>query len=359
MNSKFVLNICYNADNSLDKFSPELCSFLEGRLTEINFSWMIIGSSKNFQGRAKSIWILSRSIQSYAKIIFYIVSRKYSAILFHSNPPLIFMCIFIIFCSFKKNTYLMLWGQEVSMDNSQTLKIVAVNIIKKLFLASIFRVVTFIDSDVKRAKNLAWPRLRGHEVLMSMYPSNIPKIFGKKSRQNTKIKFLCGISGNERNNHLDLIDIISKSVFNSTSVDLFFPISYGGSECYLKDVRARAEKKLQCKLHFLQNFLSPDDYRAFLNSMDFCALGNVAQQGFANMFQLLASGSTLFLNKKSDNFQFCKKHGLNVKTLEDLLNFADLAEIKFGKPVERFDKFTKNSLEAEWRSFFNRCFRYD
>lgn len=169
---------------------------------------------------------------------------------------------------------------------------------------------TVLESEYSRIQNNPWIRAKYfHFQFVGPIPNmdDVPIIDFEKSKY-----LLLGNSGDETNNHLDVLDVIrQRNISNS----IYASISYGGEMDYV----ARVVSELgQNKDNIIQtDFMPIETYRNLLLQCRVAVFGHIRQQALGNIGLAMKQGSKVFLYKDSITYKYYKSQGLFVFSIED------------------------------------------
>ena len=91
---------------------------------------------------------------------------------------------------------------------------------------------------------------------------------------------------------------------------------------------------LGSKVHPITEFLNPEEYNKFLNSIDIGIFNYHRQQGLGNINRLLLLRKKVYINTKSGLYNYYKNQGIQVYDIEDISS----------KSFENFISYDKEAL---------------
>ncbi len=130
---------------------------------------------------------------------------------------------------------------------------------------------------------------------------------------------LVGNSASATNNHLDLLDILKNRGITNV---IQMPISYG-DKYYAEHLRQVAAQSKQ-KIITISDFMERTEYISLLSQCKALVLGCIRQQALGNVNIMLSQGGKVFLYKDSIDFQFLKREGCIVFSIEDDLTVENI-----------------------------------
>lgn len=192
---------------------------------------------------------------------------------------------------------------------------------------------TVLESEYALIKAHPWVFAKYfHFQYVGLIPNmdDVPVIDFEKSKY-----ILLGNSGDETNNHLDVLNIIHQ---RHISNPIYASISYGGEKDYVERVIFDLEKNQD---NIIQtDFMPIETYRNLLLQCRVAVFGHIRQQALGNIGMAMKQGSKVFLYKDSVTYKYYKSLGLYVFTIED-----DLTQENIDTPL------TQVQIQCN-RSFF-------
>lgn len=164
---------------------------------------------------------------------------------------------------------------------------------------------------------------------------------------------LLGNSSDSTNNHLDILEIIKKRNIHNK---VFIPLAYGDTEykMYLKDHIDGYENII-----LQENFVSRDEYMLNLSKCRVAIMGHIRQQALGNIAMAMMLGMKIFLYKDSVSYNYLKRRGFVVYSIED-----DLSQTSIDEPttedideinrVKVRDLFSYSSVQIAVKNFFSK-----
>lgn len=120
-------------------------------------------------------------------------------------------------------------------------------------------------------------------------------------------RILVGHSGWRKYGHIEALDILEK--YQNENIMLYLPMSYGDKE-YIDMVDEYAHLKYGDKVCIMRDFLDPDKYQEFLQTIDVGIFNEPVQTGLGNIFALLGYGKKVYLNDFGQNIIIVPEKGL-------------------------------------------------
>lgn len=136
---------------------------------------------------------------------------------------------------------------------------------------------------------------------------------------------LVGNSNSIENNHLDVIELLSKQFLSG---NVIVPLSYGEGEIYKKTVIKNGNLFLKEKFEPLLDFMDRATYLNVLSSCSTAIFYHYRQQAMGNILALLYMGVRIYFSEKNPVYHYLKRIGIVVFNLDT-----------------DFDKFSNSILE--------------
>lgn len=197
--------------------------------------------------------------------------------------------------------------------------------------------------------NLVVPVMPGDYQLMKqkydlkapMYHLNYvnPVLDLSQPKLNTGFNILLGNSASYSNNHLEIIELLSKMDLGNRKV--IIPLSYGDKN-YGKYIYNYAKRKLGDKVICLLDFVPIEEYFKILESCSIVIMNHLRQQAVGNIVPMLARGSHVYLQGDSSLYKFLKENGFVISLL---------GEMKF---IRELTAEEKSRNEKQCMTFFGR-----
>jgi len=158
---------------------------------------------------------------------------------------------------------------------------------------------------------------------------------------------LVGNSASLSNNHIEIIDILSKAnIYNNRIV---IPLSYG-DKVYASYVERYAKKKLR-NVCCLTNFLPFSEYQNIIESCSIIIMNHLRQQALGNIVQALLSGAHLYMQPSSTVSKYLKENNFYFSNVNSNLILrpltADERKVNRDRCIEVFGKETQHAKVAQ------------
>ena len=126
---------------------------------------------------------------------------------------------------------------------------------------------------------------------------------------------LLGNSATKTCNHIDGIDLINE--LEAFHGKLIIPLSYG-DKSYRELVKGYLQANFKGDVLVLEDFMSFDEYLMTISTCSFVVMPHKRQQGLGNIIVLMNLGAKIFLDKENLLYDYLKKQGFIIFTLEDI-----------------------------------------
>lgn len=141
---------------------------------------------------------------------------------------------------------------------------------------------------------------------------------------------IIGNSASPNNNHLDLLCMMQS--LNLKDRSLYIPLSYGWGKEYICEVKKTAYTLFGSNFMPLDSFMPIEQYKSIIYSCNVAIYYHRRQQAIFNINNSLASGCKVFLNEENPVFQFYKKLGLVIFSVQ-----KDLSQESINTPLRYED----------------------
>ena len=140
---------------------------------------------------------------------------------------------------------------------------------------------------------------------------------------------LLGNSANPTNNHIEIIDMLSR--LNLGDRDVIVPLSYGyGNNDYIRHICSFGQEKLGDKFKPITDFLPYREYVDLLNSCRIVLMNHKRQQALGNIQMQIARGATVFLRRENPVYSWYQEMGVEVMDIEKLSECYSVNDIRLG-----------------------------
>ena len=187
-------------------------------------------------------------------------------------------------------------------------------------------------------------------------PTNLGvlKYNAKQLNKNNYITIMIGHCAIESLNHIKYLKMFLK--FRNNNIKIFLPLNYGDLNYAKKVVKYAKDNYNEDKLIILNKKIQLDVYLNYLYNVDICVLDEIRQIALGNLFVLLANDKSLYLNPKGVMYKYWKSIGLNIKSVNEIIEIKTLENLVF-KPNNSKTDYIKNYSSDEvflkmWKDLF-------
>ncbi|MGV3468706.1 TDP-N-acetylfucosamine:lipid II N-acetylfucosaminyltransferase [Limnobacter sp.] len=299
--NKFIEPFYEFVKNNFDDFDSNHQFYIEG-LSEKYIN--PVGNNIFFAQKVKStnryVW-LTKQMNQADKIILHGLWDMRALMLLCLQPWLLKKCYWVI------------WGGDLYTHKpaKKTRRWWRNEILRRFAIKRFGHFITHIRGDYELAKQ--WYAAQGvwHECFM--YPSNLYYESSKTETQHDGINILLGNSADPSNNHIEVLEKLSSYV--TDEIHIFCPLSYGDAE-YAKKVADYGKRIFNDKFNPLFEFMSFNDYKNLLSTIDIAIFNHKRQQGMGNITTLLGMGKKVYLQNNTTSWQFLNEIGLKIYSID-------------------------------------------
>lgn len=252
-------------------------------------------------------WIktpISRNI-FYNLSLFFKLCFKANRIVLHGDPLLHF---FIVFPLFIKKTSWLIYGQELYSLNKET---GTRSLIKKFVLSRVKNHITHIKGDSDLANSLL--KSRAKFIYSPMYLSNVVdtlQFHPTKVSEKNKLTLMVGNSTDPTNNHKAIFEKILK--YQDDIELIYCPLSYGMYDDYKNEIKALGQELFGNKFVPIEKFMSFDEYKTFLASVDIVIFNHNRQEAMGVTLTLLSLGKIIYVSPHTTSYESLTRRGCQI-----------------------------------------------
>jgi hypothetical protein len=157
-------------------------------------------------------------------------------------------------------------------------------------------------------------------VYFSYYTSELLRFHLLEDTQSNFDKILLGNSANPTNNHIEALEYLYSIKYKG---EILCPLSYGGSETYIKNVMEFAKSKFGENFIPLTSFMPLVEYQALINSCGIVWMNHQRQQAAGNLFVAFCTNKTVILDSRNPMCYTFDKWNLKYYNKENLLHLKN------------------------------------
>lgn len=299
-----------------DKFINDFIKFVERNFEPSNHKYLVLGKKSSFPLENRENLFYMSMFKSNLKKYFYLLKSldKSEKIILHG----LFdrrVILFLFFHSWLlKKCYWIMWGGDLYEPNRSSSWIEKIyQKIKKNVIKRIGFLVTQVPGDVDLARDKFCAQ--GKHINSFVYPSNLFTPPSEKSKPNNKnLNILVGNSSTRSNHHEEIFELLKK--YKNENIKIYCPLSYGDMN-YGSKIEELGKNIFEEKFIAINQFIQPDEYRKFLESIDIGIFNHDRQQGLGNITTLLGYGKTIYLRKGTSHYNMFTDIGIKIYSAED------------------------------------------
>lgn len=177
----------------------------------------------------------------------------------------------------------------------------------------------FIEDDYKLIKKKLGLKAK---FLPFHYASMEEMLKGSETNlDSTKTDILIGNSDTEANNHLDVLDVLSRSKIGNRKI--ICPLSYTKG-AYAHDIAAHGTQLLPQNFVPILDFMPKDKYNELIGSVAIAVMYHKRSQAAGNVVVCMWYGVKVYMNPASTLYKFLKRNGLPVYSFKHDFDSANL-----------------------------------
>jgi hypothetical protein len=180
-----------------------------------------------------------------------------------------------------------------------------------------------------------------------MYPSHVKRALTVgDTKKASPLKIQIGNSASPTNYHEELIDKLA----DETSVDfqVFCPLSYG-DESYKSKIIEYGRSKLGKKFIPMTQFMSFDEYSAYLSEIDIALMNHNRQQAMGNIIALLGMGKKVYIRSDITPWKYFEDKKIQLFDTTGDISLQRMEPRLVKQNISRVEKvFTKQRLKEGW-----------
>ncbi|WP_461605604.1 TDP-N-acetylfucosamine:lipid II N-acetylfucosaminyltransferase family protein [Aeromonas allosaccharophila] len=323
---------------------------------DFNAHYFLITSCNKGESVYPNVKLAPRTIISRLKHYVEATVRMHQArkIIFHGifDTKLVFI-LFLMPWLLKKSCWV-LWGGDLYIYRlgDKNWKWRVAEYFRRPVIKKFQVITTTVPGDYELTKD--WYSTKGKFIQNLMYKSHVYRRLnniGISEKMNGDIFIQVGNSSDPSNNHIEILELISKK--RDLSIKVFCPLSYG-SDVHKDFVIQKGKELLGDRFIPLTELMSFDDYNNHMASIDIAIFNHDRQQAMGNIIGLVSLGKKVVLKNSVTPYKFFSDLGISIYTLDDENLFepmdADQAKVNINRAKSYF---TSERLKMNWMEVFD------
>ncbi len=275
------------------------------------------------------------------------------------NKPVMMASLSVFYPSVFKKMVWVIWGGDVYFYKykSDTLKDSMLELLRKYTIKKIPTIVSYIKGDYDKVVEVYNTKAK---YLQAWYPSPIDidmisklPIEEKKSKT---MQIVVGNSADPSNEHINTFKLLEK--FSKKDIEIYTVLSYGGSKSYIESVLSEGNRMFGDKFKPIMEYMSFDDFLAFINESDICILNHKRQQGLGNQLVFFILKKKVYISETTTPFEYYKENGIDIYSTESIenMNFEEFCfqgdEMKNENRRLTIDEKSEKIIAILWQNVF-------
>ncbi len=343
-------------------YSNELLRLLENTI-DLN-KHLFIFREKNTDSNIYSPTLTSRIRYStnFKHLIRYVLPEMEAAkwIYFHYLPYGPSLLLWAIKPSLIKKSTWIVWGGDVFIykQKNESIKNRIFESLRRRIIPWFPEIAAFVKQDAQEAIRVYKCKAEYIQILYPI-PVNIENLRGLKNQKTGRtINILIGNSADPSNNHMEMLDLLSK--FSDQDMYIYCPLSYSGNQEYITTVIRKGNETFKEKFIPILSMVSTKDYAIFLSEMDIAIMNHKRQQGLGNIIPLLYLGKKVFIRSDISSFPFLSNSGCIIYDTcslnkSNFASFISLEKASADNNKKNIEKLISPSYYSQlWNNLFSK-----
>jgi len=157
---------------------------------------------------------------------------------------------------------------------------------------------------------------------------------------------LLGNSATATNNHVEAISLLSSIELGDRKIVV--PLSYGDNQ-YGDFIERHGNRLLGEKFMPIRRFMPIDEYNELISRCSIVIMNHRRQQALGTIYTMLYYGAKLFMDHRSIVYEFLKRHGASVFSIQDMIDlrakaFSPISYAEKKKNIEVVESFWSHAV---------------
>lgn len=372
MNKKNILHIVSKLP---EKYNSKFVCFSEVNFPDYNHTYIALTSTEcknqgSTQDEANIVYLSQyKRLDKVKKLISLLLSKQNDLVIFHglfyTGKILTLIALLFKFTSLAEKSLWMTWGGDIYYFQNRPKTLIG--FLNESLRKSVIKKFFFISSLIPDELELIKINYQSKAVHLNAFypnPTNYENVeCTPDEKLEDKLSFLVGNSADPQNNHLNMLAALKHLKGN---VKIYCILSYSIVDVdYVERVKVLGNKLFGDDFIALDSFMKPDDYKKFINSIDFACYYHNRQQAMGNIFQFLFMGKVVFIRQDILSCLFLQNYNFVVHNTDNLISitYDELIKLKqrsannleLSKSII-LDNFSEKAATDKWRIMLNRVF---
>lgn len=249
-----------------------------------------------------------------------------------------------------RKCYWVMWGGDLYryQQHQRTLAWKLHERLRHFVIRRMGHFITYVKGDYELARR--WYGTQGiwHECFM--YPSNGYQTHVMSQAQHDTRNIQVGNSADLTNNHLEILEKLIP--FREQNIRIFVPLSYGDEKGYVARVVDYGKRHFGEKFQPILEFLTLEQYIAYLAQIDVAIFNHRRQQGMGNIITLLGLGKKVYMRRDVTSWATFSKLGVELYDVKSIT--LDPIDVKIAEQNSQriADYFNEGNLCRQWKNIY-------
>lgn len=218
------------------------------------------------------------------------------------------MHFFFVFPFFLRKTLWVIYGYEINIikNPKNTIDKITKHVLKKVngHILHICEESNEVNNILNsKAKFYYSPTYLSNTVELNLFTN-------KDISTIEKINVLVGNSTDPTNEHISIFEMIENNLSHINKI--YCPLSYGDHEVYKNKIIEEAYRKFGDQFVPITNFMSLEEYKEFLNSIDVAIFNHNRQQAMGITLTLMSLGKIVYMRSRTTSYESLIRRGFRV-----------------------------------------------
>lgn len=290
MSKQKVLHIC-----RAEKFIPPFVDLVQANFDPELHEFVIFGDHNKFSTAGRSgVHRVGKGLveKTAAKARLVVQMQRADRIILHGLFTRAVTHMLFLMPWLLNKTYWVIWGNDLYGKREADSQPGRKNISRRFVIKHLGHLVSHVPGDIELARQ--WYGAGGMSHHCLMYTSNVFSESEVVEQKTGFVEIQVGNSADPSNNHLEVFEKLA--ALRADNFRVLVPLSYGDQH-YARRVIDEGKKRFGERFVPLIDFLPPDQYQAFLATIDIAIFNHNRQQGLGNLISLLGMGKKVYLRR--------------------------------------------------------------